>query len=122
MDRYDTVLEDGTVYVERDDGKLRVGDLADIETLLGGETYAVTYDERANVASWLDLDEDNTMRFDVAETLASMDYPGEFVEALAAKPMTTPPQGEYPERTTFFASLLQAIWDGKGTLPDDFEA
>lgn len=115
MERYATRIEDGTVYVEEKEGWIEVGAIADIFDIVGGEEYAIEYDEtEAAYYDWLQTDDEGALSFDVRETIEDMTYPAEFVQELGEKPLDS--HGEYPERTTYFAELLVDIWDSKGNL------
>lgn len=116
MRRHETRLADGTVEVEYDGGWLAIGDLDDIVAIVGGPTYTLEYDDEQASVPWLSTDPDNTLTFDVEETVLSMTHRTEFVEEVADRPMTGEP---YPERTRYFADVLTEIWDSKGHLDDE---
>lgn len=117
MERYATKIEDGTVYIEGVEDWIEVGALATIFDIVGGETYTIEYErEKAIAYDWLPTDADNTLSFDVEETIEDMTYPVEFVEELEDKSLDS--EGEIPERTAYFAELMVDIWDSKGSLED----
>lgn len=114
--RYEPKIEDGTFYVEHDDGWLEVGPVSGIVDLLGGETYTIEYTQQQSAAAWLNTDEDGTITIDVEETLESMSYRDDFVSNLANCPLDeTGPQG-YPKRTELYADLMTKILESKGNL------
>lgn len=116
MERYATTIEDGTVYIEGDDGPIEVGSLADIFDIVGSETYTIEYDQqKATAYDWLGTDDEGALSFDVRETIEEMTYPGEFVDTLREKPLDSVGR-RHPERTAYFAELLVDIWDSKGAL------
>jgi len=118
MERYATTIEDGTVYIEGDDGPIEVGPLAGIFDIVGGETYTIEYDQQKAAAyDWLGTDDGGQLSFDVEETIAEMTYPEEFVDTLQEKPLNAVGR-RHPERTAYFAELLVDIWDSKGNLDD----
>ncbi|NLV10221.1 hypothetical protein ACAH01_11120 [Halomicrobium sp. HM KBTZ05] len=116
MERYDTRIDDDTLFVEVGDDDLEIGRLDDIYDLVGGETYTIEYSEKAQAAAWLTTDDDGTFTFDVRETLADMDYNETIVEKLASKPVDATNTDGYPVRTATFAQLMMEIWDSKGTV------
>lgn len=118
MRRYDTRFDNGTLYVEGPDDWLEIGPISDIQMILGGETYTIEYDERAQATGWLDTDEDGTITFDIRETIEDMSYDEEFVTTLAATPLEQTDSEEYPHRLSLFAEMMQKIWDSKGNLED----
>ena len=116
MQRYDTRIDDGTLYVDLDDDALEIGSMDDVCEILGGDTYTLEYQEEAQAASWLQTDDDGTITFDVRETIADLDFDDTFVEKMAAEPIDrTTPDG-YPVRTQEFADLMAEIWDSKGNI------
>lgn len=123
MRRHNTNIEDGTVFVEGEDGRIEIGSLDDLYELFGGETYTIEYEDFGRTVDWLSLDEDNTLTFDVSETLASLDYPSDFVEELQSYDVTVGDDG-IPERTAFFAEFMKSVWNSKGAfnLDEDRQA
>lgn len=116
MERYDTRIDDDTLFIEVGDQDLEVGALEDICEIVGGESYTIEYDKKAQATSWISTDDDGTLTFDVRETLADMDYNETIVEKIADQPIdATDPDG-YPIRTARFAELMQEIWDSKGAV------
>lgn len=117
MERYDTRIDDGTLYIEAGDDGLEIGSMDDICEILGGETYTLQYEEdAAKAAGWLQTDEDGTITFDVRETIDDLDYDNTFVTKMADEPIDrTTPDG-YPIRTAEFANLMAEIWDAKGNI------
>jgi hypothetical protein len=116
MERYGTAIEGGTVYLESAGDRVEVGTMADIHDVVGGEEYAIEYDD-TEVAyfDWLDTDDEGMLRFDVRETVADMTYPADFVDTLRQRPLDGA-DGDLPERTAYFAELLVDIWDSRGDL------
>ena len=116
MERYDTRIDDGTLYIEVGEDDLEIGSMDDICEILGGETYTLEYEEEAQAAGWLQTDDDGTITFDVRETIDDMDYNETFVEKMAEEPLeATTPEG-YAVRTAEFAELMGEIWDSKGNI------
>jgi hypothetical protein len=116
MQRYDTRIKDGRIYIETGTGDMDVGSLEHIYSITGGNKYTITYDnDFAGATDWLDLDEDGAMTIDVRETLESMDFPAAFVERLSARSPDAG-DGEIPERAAFFAESIVTAWDQKGNF------
>lgn len=113
MERHDTRIENGTLFVEVDDEDLEIGEMDAICELLG-ETYTVQYGEDQRKMAWLDTDEDGTLTFDVRETLDDLDYNDAFVEKMAAEPIDRTSADGHPVRTEAFADLMSDLWDSKG--------
>jgi YD repeat-containing protein len=118
MDRYDTRIEDDTLFVETGEEDLEIGSMSVIVDLLG-ETYTLEYDEEVKVVGWLDTDEDATITFDVRETIADLDFDDRFVRRMAKESLDRETPGGIPERTAAFAELMREIWDSKGTFEFD---
>ena len=115
MRRYETRIEDGVLAVETDEGWLTVGEMDDVTSLLG-ETYEIQYDERERTAAWLQTDEDGTLTFPVAETIADLTFDREFVGLLETTDLDAADEDGVPRRTAFFADMMREIWDSKGNL------
>ncbi len=117
MERFDTRIDDGYLYIETPEGELEVGAMDDVVELLG-ETYTLEYDDEARAAAWLNTEPDGTITFDVRETLAGMDFDEAFVKRVAGWSTAETPDG-YPRRTEQFAELMAEIWDAKGNVEID---
>lgn len=116
MQRYETRIDDGTLYIEAGEDDLEIGSMDDICELLGGETYTLEYDEEAQTVGWLQTDDDGTITFDIRETIDDMDYDETFVTKIRREPLDrTTPDG-YRVRTAEFADLMANIWDSKGNF------
>ncbi|WP_435156414.1 hypothetical protein [Haladaptatus sp. DFWS20] len=111
MERYETRIDDGVLFVDSPDGWLKVGTLDDIVALMGGETYTISYEtEHAQHAEWLNLDETGEFSIPIRKTVVTMDHPRAVVSSLACKDLSLTDRG-YPERTTFFADFLMGAWN-----------
>lgn len=116
MERYDTRIDDGTLYIEVGEDDVEIGSIDDICEMLGGETYTLEYSDEAQAAGWLQTDDDGTITFDIRETIDDMDYDETFVEKMVEEPIDrTTPDGR-PVRTAEFADLMAEIWDAKGNI------
>lgn len=116
MERHATRIDGDTLFIEVGDQDLEIGELTDICEIVGGETYTLEYDEKAQATSWISTDDDGTITFDVRETLADMDYNNTIVEKIADQPIDVTDEDGYPIRTATFAELMQEIWDSKGAI------
>lgn len=113
MERHDTRIDDGTLFIEVGDDDLEIGEMADVVELLG-ETYTVEYGEDQRKMAWLRTDDDGTITFDVRDTLADIDYNDTFVEKMVDEPLDQTTAQGYPVRTEAFADLMAELWDSKG--------
>ena len=118
MDRYDTRIEDGTLYLDGPSGTLEIGPMAAIVDVLG-ETYTIEYDEKAQAAAWLQTDPDGTITLDVRDTIADLDFDDAFVDRLTDEPLDAETPAGHPRRTEAFADLLDEIWESKGNVEID---
>jgi len=118
MERFQTRIDDGTLYVEDGGGWIEVGAMDDVVELVGGETYTLEYGERQQAVSWLDTDDQGRITFDVRETIDDLSFDREFVTNLANTGLDPGPD-DYPRRTMFFADMMVEIWDSKGALDYD---
>lgn len=118
MTRYDVRVEDGTILLVGDD-RISVGSPDSVVELAGGETYEVEYEsEVAKTYAWTDTDDDHVLRFDVIDTVESMDFPAEFAAQVAQ--VDHDPDADGPSaRTEFFVDMMTSIWDSKGNLDAD---
>lgn len=90
MTRYGTTIEDGTVYVDADLGRIEIGDLDTIIDLIGGPAWTIRYVDE-DIERYPDLDtSDEGLTVDVVDTIEAMTFSGAFVETLKAQPTTIP--------------------------------
>ena len=86
MPRYDTVLEDGWVYVGSADGPIEVAPVEAIVEAVGGPAWTITYTD-AEKQRYADMDiSDEGLVVDVVDMLNAMTHSEQFVETLAAQP------------------------------------
>jgi hypothetical protein len=111
MDRYGTIVEGGTVYVEADLGRIEVGDVEDILDLVGGPAWEITYD--AETRSRPDVDtSDEGLTIDVVDTIHEMTFGPTFLRALKAQPAESPfaePDAVSPRLGLFAGRLLENL-------------
>jgi len=119
--RYDTRIDDGTLFVEHEDGWLEVGAMADVLELLGGETYTIEYTGRQAAAAWIDPDENNEITVDLRERIAEMTFNEEFVGDIADAAPDEAGEAGHPERAERFAAKMRDILEsaGAGAAGDD---
>lgn len=108
-DRYGTEIEDGTIYVEADVGRIEIGP---VETAIDfhGETYTKTYSEweKDHYADEITF-EDEGMQIDVRATIEAMTHDQQFMEWLADTPNDNELENEdrtYSSRMALFLGAL----------------
>ncbi|WP_330633517.1 hypothetical protein [Halocatena halophila] len=117
--RYDTAIDDETLFIDRDDDRLEIGPLGEIIEIIGGDSYTLEYSDEQGTAPWLQTDDDSTVTFDVRSVLAEMDYTADVVDTLSSAPTDETTTNGHPFRTELFARLMMTIWQSKGNLPED---
>lgn len=106
MTRYDTVVEEGTVYVGSDDGPIEVGPLDDIVSAVGGPAWTITY-SAAEKEHYPGMDtSDEGLVVDVVDMLNAMTHSERFVETLAAHPTAVPDEDTISPRAGLFVGKL----------------
>lgn len=114
--RYEAMIDAGTLYIEGERGRFEIGPIDGIVNLLGGETYTLEYTDRQSAAAWLATDEENTISFDVRETLEDWGYTDELVSIVKETPLEEDGESGYPIRTEVFVDQVRTIWDAKGDI------
>ena len=113
MTRYETFIEDGTVYVASDDGPIEVGPLADIIDTVGGPAWRITYTESQKERYPQMETDDEGLVVDVVDMLNAMTHSRKFVETLAAQPGTVPNSDTVsPRAGLFVGKLLENLENG----------
>lgn len=106
MTRYPTYVEDGTVYVEADDGPLEVADVEAVVAAVGGPAWTITYtDEQKERYPGMDTS-DEGLTVDVVDVMHAMTHGERFVETLAAQPTDVPDDDELSPRAGLFVGKL----------------
>ncbi len=86
MRRHETTVDDQTVYVETDDGRLEVGTLDRIVDAVGGHAWTIEYSDWEK-EYYDDLDvSDEGMIVDVVDMTEAMTHGESFVEMLRTHP------------------------------------
>jgi hypothetical protein len=113
MPRYDTFVEDGTIYVQTSDGRLEVGDVADALSVVGGPSWTITYTEEAKQRH-PDIDTyDEGLTVDVVDMMQAMTHSERFVRTLTAQPRETPDDEDIsPRLGLFVGKLLENLESG----------
>jgi len=113
MARYETFIEDGTVYVGSDDGPVEVGPLEDIVDTVGGPAWRITYtDNQKERYPEMETDDEGLV-VDVVDMLNAMTHSRKFVETLAAQPRTVPEADTVsPRAGLFVGKLLENLENG----------
>ena len=113
MARYETFVEDETVYVGTPDGQLAVAPLEDIVTAVGGPAWTITYSEHQK-EQYPQMDtSDEGLVVDVVDMLSAMTHSEQFVETLAAHPTSVPSADTISPRAGLFAGkLLENLENG----------
>jgi len=111
MERYGTVVEDGTVYVEADLGRIPIGDVGTIVELVGGPAWTIRYDEETRSRPDVDTS-DEGLTVDVVDTIHEMTFGPTFLRALRAQPAESPfaePEAVSPRLGLFVGRLLENL-------------
>ena len=115
MVRYDTVVEDGIVYVDSEGDRLEIGPVEDVLDVVGGPSWTITYtdDEKARHPEMNTSDEGLTV--DVVDMMVAMTHSEQFVETLSAYPAKPPrdaPDAIAPRLGLFVGKLLENLDSG----------
>ena len=115
MPRYDTIVEDGVVYVASDDDRLEVAAVEDVLSVVGGPSWTITYTEEEK-ARHPEMDtSDEGLTVDVVDMMQAMTHGEQFVETLAAHPAEPPsdaPGAIAPRLGLFAGKLLENLDSG----------
>lgn len=85
--RYQTIIEDGTIYVEVDVGRLEIGPLSDVLDHFG-ETHTKEYSEFEKQRYGGEISfADEGMETDVRRTIENMTHSAAFVSLLQSRPL-----------------------------------
>lgn len=116
MARYEPECADDTLFLSAEHDRIEVGTVDDIVDAIGGETYAIEYDEKQRTQSWLDTDE-GILEIDVRETVTTLAHTEETVSKLHEYDMETDRYG-LPTRTVEFANEFIDILEQQGKSAD----
>lgn len=106
--RFETVVEEGTVYVGSPEGRVEVGSVSAILDLVGGPAWEITYTERQK-RRYPDLDTaDEGLVVDVTDVMRALTHDRAFVETLAAQPTVPEARTEVSPRVGLFVGRLMS--------------
>ena len=113
MRRYETSVEDGTIYVGTADGPLRVGPLDRAVAVVGGPSWTITYSDGTRQRHPGMNTADEGLTVDVVDMIHAMTHSERFVETLAAQPAEgTDEEDISPRLGLFVGKLLQNLEGG----------
>jgi len=114
--RYETLVEDKTIYVEADVGRVEVGPLSDVLDFFG-EEYVVEYGDWEKERYDVSFSDEGT-RMPVQETIEAMSHDKTCIEWLASKPLAVEDAYDDPEDATFSTGRMALFC---GFLRDSLE-
>nr|WP_246308277.1 hypothetical protein [Halosimplex rubrum] len=111
--RYETHVEEGTVYVGGPDGPLEVGPLDAVLDAVGGPSWTISYSP-AERERHPEMDtSDAGLTVDVVDMMHTMTFGERFVETMAAHPVEPPENDELsPRMGLFVGKLLDNLENG----------
>ena len=113
MTRYETTVEDGTVYVGTPDGRIPVGDLDAVVDVVGGSAWTITYTDAEKERHPTMDTSDEGLVVDVVDVVNAMTHGEKFVRTLEAHPVETPTgDGMAPRTGLFVGKLLENLENG----------
>ena len=113
MARYETFVEDDTVYVGSPDGPLEIGDLDTVLSAVGGPSWTIRYSEETKQHHPELNTADEGLTVDVVDMMHTMTFGERFVETMAAHPTETPPNDDLsPRMGLFVGKLLENLEHG----------
>ncbi len=112
MTRYPLSVDDGTVYVEADVGRIEVGPVDTILDIVGGSAWTIRYDDWEK-RNYPELDtSDEGLTVDVVDTIESMTLGEGFVRTLRSQPvqvLTEEPDVVSPRLGLFVGRLIENL-------------
>ena len=106
MARFETHVQDDTVYVGTPDGPLEVGSLEDVLDVVGGPAWTIRYSEAATERHPGMDTSDEGLVVDVVDMMQAMTHSERFVETLAAQPAEPTGEDDISPRLGLFAGKL----------------
>jgi hypothetical protein len=110
MARYETFIEDETIYVGSPDGPIEVGPLAEAIEVVGGPSWTITYSEDFKQRHPDADTSDEGLTVDVADMINAMTHSEQFVETLTAQPAAA--DDDISPRLGLFVGKLLENLDG----------
>lgn len=112
MPRYETYVEDGTIYIRTGDDPLAVGPVDEAVEAVGGPAWTITYSLEVK-RRHPDLDTaDEGLTVDVVDIIHAMTHSERFVETLAAQPADSGEDDISPRLGLFVGKLLENLESG----------
>ena len=113
MARYATIVEDGTIYVGTDEGRLTVGEVEVALEVVGGPSWTIEYSAEYKQRHPDTATADEGLTVDVVDMMRAMTHSERFVETLAAQP-AEPTDGDdvSPRLGLFVGKLLENLESG----------
>ena len=112
MSRYETFIDDGTIYVGSPDGPIAVGELDTAIEVVGGPSWTITYSEELKERH-PDLNtSDEGLTVDVTDMINGMTHSEQFVDTLAAQPAEASDDDISPRLGLFVGKLLENLDSG----------
>jgi hypothetical protein len=113
MQRYETFVDDGTIFVGSADGPIEVGDVEDAIAVVGGPSWTITYPEEAKQRHPGMDTTDEGLTVDVVDIIHAMTHSDRFVRTLAAQPAETDGDEDIsPRLGLFVGKLLENLESG----------
>ena len=113
MARFETHVEDGTIYVGTPDGPLEVGALDDALDVVGGPAWTISYSDEAKERHPGMDTSDEGLVVDVADMMQAMTHSERFVETLSAQPAEPTAEDDIsPRLGLFVGKLLENLESG----------
>jgi hypothetical protein len=113
MTRYETHVEDGTVYVGTDEGLLEVGDVDAVLDVVGGPSWRIRYTAEEKQRHPETDTSDEGLVVDVVDMMQAMTHSERFVATLAAQPADPQDCEEVsPRLGLFVGKLLENLESG----------
>lgn len=113
MPRFETVIEDETIYVGTPDGSLEVGTVDSVLAVVGGPSWEITYSEEVKQRHPEIDTSDEGLIVDVVDMMNAMTHSERFVRTLAAQPADPSGDDEIsPRLGLFVGKLLENLESG----------
>ncbi|QPV65180.1 hypothetical protein I7X12_20370 [Halosimplex litoreum] len=113
MTRYETHVEEGTVYVGAPDGPLEIGPLDAVLDAVGGPSWTISYSHTERERHPEMDTSDAGLTVDVVDMMHTMTFGERFVETMAAHPTETLEHDELsPRMGLFVGKLLENLENG----------
>jgi len=111
--RYETVVEEGTVYVGAPDGPLEIGPLDVALDAVGGPSWTIRYTDAERERHPTMDTSDEGLTVDVVDMMHSMTFGERFVETMAAHPTESSETDDLsPRMGLFVGKLLENLENG----------